>query len=73
MVGLCASCLPQVRPRVNTCGYVNNTNVFPCARVGLVLDWGGPKFNPGGRGLTRDYYCCSLSGTKKVQIRKKRG
>lgn len=40
MVGLCASCLPQVPPHVNPCDYVNNTNVYSCARVCLVLDYG---------------------------------
>lgn len=40
MVGLCALCLPQVPPRVNPCDHVNSTNVFSCARVGLVLDYG---------------------------------
>lgn len=40
MVGLLASCLPQVPPLVNPCVNVNSTNVYPCARVWLVLDYG---------------------------------
>ena len=40
MVGLLAACLPQVLPIVNPCVNVNSTNVFPCACVGLVLDYG---------------------------------
>ena len=73
MVDPGASCLPQVPPRVNPCDYVNSTNVFPCARVWLVLDLGWPRVDTGGGGLTRDYYCCSYLRTKKGKIRKKRG
>ena len=73
MVGLLASCLPQVLPRVNPCDYVNSTNVYPCPSVGLVLDWGRPRVDPGGAGLTCVNYCCTLSSTKKGKIEKKRG
>lgn len=50
MVDLGASCLPQVPPGVNPCDYVNNTNVFPGARVLLVLDLGQPYVDTGGGG-----------------------
>ena len=73
VVGLCASCLPQAPPLVNPCDYVNSTNVYSCARVGLVLDLGRPCVWHGEGEMTCVYYCCTLSGTKKVQIEKKRG
>ena len=54
-----ASCLPQSAPRVN----VNSTNVYPCARVCLVVTWGGPWVWHRGRVLTCVNYSCSHLST----------
>ena len=59
VVGLRASWLPQSAPRVN----VNSTNVYPCARVCLVVNLGWASCWHRGRVLTCVNYSCSHLST----------
>ena len=68
VVGLRASWLPQCAPRVNPCGYVNSTKVFPCARVGLVLSWGAPCVDTGGGGWLVLIIVVATSAHQRVNL-----
>ena len=71
VVSLRASWLPQCAPRVNPCGYVNSTKVFPCARVGLVVTWGAPCVDTGGGGWHRADTGVATQVCKRVNLRTK--
>ena len=66
-----ASWLPQSAPRVNPCVYVNSTKVFPCARGGLVLSWGGPCVDTGGGGWLVLIIVVATSAHQRVNLRTK--
>ena len=67
VVGLWASWLPQCTPRVN----VNSTKVYPCARVGLVVNLGCPLCWHGGGGWLVLIIVVATSAHQKVNLEKK--
>ena len=50
---------------------VNNTRVYPCNRVGLVLSWGGPLFDTGGGGCPVLIIVVPPCPLKRVNLAKK--
>ena len=50
---------------------VNNTNVYPCNRVGLVVSWGALCFDTGGRGLLVLIIVVPSCAPKRVKLAKK--